>query len=50
VNTKQLKDGMNVETEHKMTTNNDPIKTANIALDHLRENKNYYKLLKTLKL
>lgn len=46
----ELRDGMNVELEHKDITNGDPILTCMIALAHLRENPNYYKLLSTLNL
>lgn len=42
----QLRDGMNVELEHSDITNGDPILTAKIAMAHLRENKEYYKILK----
>ena len=47
---KQVKDGMNVELEHSDITGGDPILTCRIALAHLRENPNYYKLLKTVDL
>lgn len=46
----ELRDGMNVELEHIDVTKGDPILTCKIALAHLRENPNYYKLLKTLNL
>lgn len=38
-------EGMRVEMEHKDVTGGDPIKTAKIALAHLRERPDYYKLL-----
>ena len=46
--------GMNVELEHGTVdpqtnvTDDDPIKTAQIALIHLKERKNYYTLLKEM--
>lgn len=43
-----LKEGMNVELEHKDITNGDPLLTCKIALAHLNENPNYYKLLAKL--
>ena len=46
----ELKNGMNVELEHSDITNGDPILTCKIALAHLKENPNYYKLLATLNL
>ena len=46
----ELKNGMNVELEHKDITNGDPLLTCKIALAHLKENPNYYQLLATLKL
>ena len=48
---KEFKMGMKVELEHgsrnKRTnvTNNDPVKTAKIALAHLEEDPHYYKKL-----
>ena len=51
-----LKEGMLVEYEHgskdPMTniTNNDPIMTAKIALAHLNEHSDYYKILNSVKL
>ena len=44
----ELKKGMNVELEHFDITNGDPILTCKIALAHLNENPNYYKLLSKL--
>lgn len=41
-----LIDGANHEIEHKKEVNSSPSKIVNIAIDHLRENPNYYKLLK----
>lgn len=38
--------GMNVELEHQDVTDGSLIKTAMIAAAHLRENPNYYTLLK----
>lgn len=46
----EVKKGMNVELEHSDITNGDPILTCKIALAHLRENANYYKLLASLNL
>ena len=40
-----LAKGMRVELEHKDVTKGDPIKTAKIALAHLRERPDYYTLL-----
>lgn len=37
--------GMNIELEHKDVTGGDLILTGKIALAHLKENPNYYKLL-----
>ena len=34
--------GMNIELEHKKITHGDPVKTAQIAIDHLNEDKMYY--------
>ena len=50
----EFKMGMKVELEHgtksKKTnvTNNDPVKTAKIALAHLNEDPKYYKKLKAM--
>jgi len=41
-----LKEGMAVEREHGDLTHRDAIATARIALAHLRERRDYYKLLK----
>ena len=41
-----LRQGMEVELEHKDVTGGDLKKTAMIALVHLKENPDYYKLLK----
>jgi hypothetical protein len=38
--------GMNVEMEHKDVTNGDLVLTAKIAAAHLKENPEYYTLLK----
>jgi hypothetical protein len=44
---KTLQIGMNIELEHSNITNGDPIKTAKIALAHLKEFSDYYtKLVK----
>ena len=45
---KQFIMGMKVELEHKDVTKSNPIKTAKIALAHLKEDKNYYTKLKTI--
>lgn len=37
--------GMNIELEHQDVTGGDLILTGKIALAHLKENPNYYKLL-----
>ena len=37
--------GIRVETEHSKTVNRDPIAIARIALDHLEEDKEYYRKL-----
>jgi len=42
---KDLLTGMNVELEHKDITNGDPIKSAEIALAHLKEDGKYYEKL-----
>lgn len=39
-------EGIRVEMEHKDITGGDPIKTAKIALAHLRERPDYYTQLK----
>jgi len=39
-------EGMNVEAEHWDVTEGDPVMTAKIAIAHLRERPDYYKLLK----
>lgn len=41
-----LKEGMEVEREHGDLTKRDAVQTARIALAHLRERRDYYKLLK----
>lgn len=41
-----LLEGMNVELEHCSWTDGDAIITTRIALDHLREDKDYYSKLK----
>jgi len=52
INPKQFEMGMKVELEHGTKnpktniTNDDPIKTAKIALSHLYEKNNYYSELK----
>jgi hypothetical protein len=43
-----LRKGMNVETEHKDITHDDPVICAKIALSHLNENFKYYKYLKKM--
>ena len=40
-----LAQGMNVEYEHRGITHGDPMMTARIALDHLKERADYYDLL-----
>jgi len=40
-----LHEGMNLETEHDEVTGGNPIKIAEIALDHLKETPDYYKKL-----
>lgn len=47
---KDLLKGMNVELEHKDVTKGCPVLSAKIALAHLREHYNYYKLLEKCKL
>ena len=42
----QLKQGMQVELEHRDVTKGDPVMTARIALGHLAERKDYYTKLK----
>ncbi|MCK9280413.1 MAG: hypothetical protein M0P71_07325 [Melioribacteraceae bacterium] len=44
-NIKDFTVGMNVELEHKDITGGDLIITGKIALAHLKENPDYYKLL-----
>lgn len=39
--------GMNIEYEHKKLTHGDPIQTAQIAIDHLKERADYYEALAT---
>lgn len=41
-------DGANHEIEHKKEVNSSPTKIAQIALDHLREDPDYYKKLATI--
>lgn len=41
----EFKTGMRVELEHKDVTKGDPVKTAKIALAHIKERPDYYKLL-----
>ena len=47
---KELKMGLKVELEHKDITGCDPVMTMKIVLAHMKENKRYYTLLKSLKL
>ena len=42
----EFKAGLKVEREHKDVTKGDPIKTAKIALAHLKEVPDYYTKLK----
>lgn len=42
--------GCDHELEHWQTVNGNPMMIARIALDHLREDKNYYKKLEQMKL
>jgi len=42
----EFKKGLRVETEHSDVTKGDPIKTAKIALAHLKEAPDYYTKLK----
>lgn len=42
---KELAVGMNVEREHHSVTHGDEVMTARIALDHLRERADYYRVL-----
>lgn len=42
VDLEQFRKGLEVEQEHKDVTGGDPIKTAKIALAHLRERADYY--------
>lgn len=44
-NAKQIQHGMNVELEHRNVTHGDAIKTAKIAIAHLKEDPNYYEKL-----
>jgi len=37
--------GMNIEYEHKKLTHGDPVMTAKIAIDHIKERPDYYALL-----
>lgn len=46
ISAKALFEGMMVEQEHGDLTGGDPVITAMIALSHLKEKRNYYKLLK----
>ena len=41
----QFEEGMKVETEHKDVTHGDPVKTAKIALAHIKEVPDYYSRL-----
>jgi len=41
----EFKTGMSVELEHKDITKGDPVKTAKIALAHLKESPKYYEKL-----
>lgn len=45
INPKELARGILTESEHKPTVGNSPNIYANIALDHLKEDPNYYKKL-----
>lgn len=51
---KQIKDGFEIELEHKKTIGEDSFETyltvLSIAMDHLKENDKYYKILKKEKL
>lgn len=46
ITAKNLREGMEVEREHRDVTHGSEIKTARIAAAHLCERKDYYKLLK----
>lgn len=46
VSSDELARGMNVELEHADLTGGDPLETAEIAIDHLKESPDYYKKLK----
>lgn len=41
-------DGINHEIEHKKTVKDSPLSVSKIALDHLREDPEYYKKLKSI--
>lgn len=48
VNEEEFRKGLGVEMEHAKTVDNDIMKVAKIALDHLREDPKYYTKLATI--